>query len=442
MGYDSLNKIVIEKHTREINHYLKRLFPISRSITGFGNRKTLEILQEIIPLKILEYSSGQKIYDWVIPKEWNVQDAWIKNSNGEKIVDFQKNNLHVISYSIPLHENLSFHELKSRLHYREDLPKAIPYRTTYYKEDWGFCVSFDDFQKFFKPQEDYEVYIDSTLSHGSLSIGELLISGKSTKEFLISTYICHPSIANDNLSGTIMTAFLAKELLQKRLNFSYRIIFVPETIGAIAYCAKNENEMKAIESGLVVTNVGGPGRFSYKQSFDSKHFINKLIEQTFQDNGIDFITYPFDIHGSDERQYSSPGFRIQMATICKDKYYEYPFYHTSLDNLDFVKAENIDESLNLYLQVIDKLDYNVGFIRKDIHCEVMLSKYDLYPKLGGAQRPTGNRPNDLDIILWLLFYCDGEQSLFDISEKTDLSLEKLYSIAQKLESKGIIKRLS
>jgi aminopeptidase-like protein len=397
-------------------------------------------LHEIVPLEIKEYSSGQNVYDWVIPKEWNIKDGWIKNSRGNKIVDFQKNNLHLVSYSIPVHKKLTFSELKKHLHYREDLPEAIPYRTSYYEETWGFCVSYNDLKAHFRKDEEYEVFIDSSLTNGSLSIGELLIQGKSSKEYLISTYICHPSMANDNLSGVVLTAFLAKELIKKELNFSYRIVFVPETIGAIAYCANNEKAMKRIDCGLVVTTVGGLGQFGYKQSFDKDHFINKIIEQTFKESNKEYITYPFDIHGSDERQYSSPGFRINMATICKDRYYEYDYYHTSLDDLNFVKAATITHSLMLYLETISKLDKNITY-KTQYPCETMLSKHGLYPKAGGGLLPGNPKVDDLEKMLWLLFYCDGKADLFEISEKLNMDIGCLYSIAHKLEEKGVIAKI-
>jgi len=428
-------------YTQQIDHYLRSLFPIIRSITGNGNRETLKILQEIIPLEIKEYPSGQNVYDWVIPKEWNIKDAWIKNSRGEKIVDFQKSNLHVVSYSIPVHKKLPFSELKKYLHYRKDLPKAIPYRTSYYEETWGFCVSYNDLKVHFREDEEYEVYIDSSLTNGSLSIGELIIQGKSSKEYLISTYICHPSMANDNLSGMILTAFLAKELLNNHLNFSYRIVFVPETIGAIAYCANNEKVIKKIDCGFAVSSVGGPGKFGYKQSFDKDHFINKIIEQTFKESNKEYITYPFDIHGSDERQYSSQGFRINIATITKDKYYEYPYYHTSIDNLEFAKGEYINESLSLYLKAIDKLDNNVVYKNLCPNCEVMLSKYGLYPETGGGQLPRHHDRTELDVILWLLFLIDGKISLLEIADRIGVSVEIIYKHVLKLEKKKIISKI-
>jgi len=428
--------------TKEMGGYLKRLFPINRSITGDGNRKTLKILQEIIPLKVVEYPSGQQVYDWTIPKEWNIKDAWIKNSKGEKVIDFQVSNLHVVSYSTPIHKKISFEELKGNLHYLENIPEAIPYRTSYYNESWGFCVSYKQYQELFQEGEEYEIRIDSKLSNGGLSIGEILIKGKSKKEYLISCYICHPSMANDSLSGVITTAFIAKELLkiQDTLEHSYRVVFVPETIGAIAYSSKNEKEMKSIDNGLVVTTCGGLGDFGYKQSWEEGNFINRMIEDVFNENNVMFLTYPFDIHGSDERQYSSQGFRINCTTISKDRYYEYDYYHTSLDNLDFVKEESLNKALNLYLQLINKMDKNIVYKNLYPNCEVMLSKHDLYPKTGGAILPNSDI-SALDIILWVLYYCDGRIDLYEISKKLNVNMCLIYKETKRLENKKILERV-
>jgi aminopeptidase-like protein len=445
---------------QEIESYLSRLFPIARSIAGPGSRESLRVLQEIVPLNILEYPSGATVYDWIIPREWEVRSAFVKNSRGEKVIDFRNSNLHVMGFSRAVHQKIVLEDLEPHLHYLPDMPDAIPYRTTYYQDGWGFCLTYHQYQALIKDEGPFEVFIDSSFKDGSLTVGELLIKGESEQEVLISTYICHPSLANDNLSGMILTAFLARELLsRKNLKRSYRIVFVPETIGAITYCAMNEMAMKAIDIGLVVTTVGGPGKFGYKQSFDQSHYINKLIEEILLEGDHDFITYPFDIHGSDERQYSSPGFRINAATICKDKYYEYPYYHTSLDNLDFVKAEYIYQTLQVYLRLIDKLELtglptevavDVGrhqapdsskalCFRSQPHCEIMLSKHNLYPETGGKWLPGEENGLDLDLILWLLFYCDGTHNLESISKKIGAPLDKLEVIAFKLEKKGILK---
>lgn len=429
------------ERTKELDEYLKRLFPITRSISGNGNRETLKILKELIPLKVLEYSSDEDVYDWTIPKEWSIKDAWIKNSKGEKIIDFKNSNLHVISYSTPFHKKMRLGELEKNLHFLENLPDAIPYRTSYYNANWGFCVSYNQYKNLFNKDEEYEIFIDSSLEHGSLSIGELLIDGKSKKEYLISCYICHPSMANDSLSGVITTAFIAQELLKKQneLEHSYRIIFVPETIGAIAYSAYNEKAMKSIDMGLVITTCGGPGEFGYKQSLDKENVINFMVEDVFKESGVNFKTYPFDIHGSDERQYSSQGFKINCATISKDRYYEYDYYHTSLDNLDFVKAEYLNETLNMYLNLIEKMDKNIVYKNLFPNCEVMLSKHDLYPKTGGALIPNSN-VSALDIILWLLYYCDGSIDLYGIAKKLNVDIEFVYNEAKKLEKKNVLKK--
>ena len=428
--------------TQEIDNYLKKLYPITRSITGNGNRETLKIIQNIAPIEIKEYPSGQDVYDWTIPKEWNIKDAWIKNSKGEKIIDFKNSNLHIVSYSIAINKKMKLSELKDNLHYLENLPEAIPYRTSYYDENWGFCVSYNQYQELFNDDEEYEIFIDSKKHNGSMSIGEILIEGKSKKEYLLSSYICHPSMLNDSMSGVITSAFIARELLkiQDTLEHSYRIVFVPETIGAIAYCANNEQAMKDIKNGLVLTTCGGLGQYGYKQSWDEDNFINSMIEDVFKENDIEFLTYPFDIHGSDERQYSSQGFKINCATISKDRYYEYDYYHTSLDNLDFVKAENLNKTLGLYLQLISKMDKNIVYKNLHPNCEVMLSKHDLYPKTGGAILPN-IEVSALDIILWLLYYCDGSMNLYEISKKLKVDISLVYTEANILEKKLILKNI-
>ena len=426
----------------EIDSYLKRLFPICRSITGPGNRETLSILQELIPLKILEYPTGKKVYDWTVPREWAINDAWIKDVSGNKIVDFKRSNLHVVSYSVPVHGKMRLTELAEHLYFREDLPSAIPYRTSYYSENWGFCLSYEDYKKYFNDVDEYEIFIDSELKDGSLTIGELLLKGKSEKEYLISTYICHPSMANDNLSGPVMTAFLSRELMKRKLNYSYRIIFVPETIGAISYCANNEEAMKRIMAGFVVSSVGGPGKFGYRQSWQKDSPINSIVEETFEENGIkDYKVYPFDIHGSDERQYSSQGFRINIVSITKDKYYDYDYYHTSLDDLNFISANNIASSLSLYIGAIDKLDKDIVYINPNSNCEVMLSKHSLYQKTGGGQLPIYGTKNEQDLILWLLFYCDGQRSLWQIAKILDAPIDKLYNVAVRLLKNNLLQEV-
>lgn len=423
----------------ELDAYLQRLFPLCRSITGNPNRETLRVLQEIVPLVIHEVPSGTAVYDWTIPDEWNIRDAWIADASGRRIVDFRASNLHVVSYSEPVNVVMDWAELRSRLHRHPELADAIPYRTSYYKRDWGFCVTHAQFAEMEKLGGPFTVVIDSQLKPGSLSYGEYLVPGVSPREILLSCYICHPSMANDSLSGVLLTAFLARHIARlENRHWSYRIVFVPETIGAIACCARNEEAMKQIDLGLVITTVGGPGKFGYKQSFDATHPINGMIEGVLSDTGTEFITYPFDIHGSDERQYSSQGFRINTATICRDRYYEYPYYHSSLDDLSFVTAQQIAETLQVYVRLIGRLEARRIYRNRIPHCEVMLSRHDLYPATGGAQRPELGGRSELDLILWLLFLCDGKLDIDHIATRLQVPPAELLPIADRLADKGAL----
>ncbi len=426
----------------EINELLTRLFPLARSITGEPNRQTLRIIREVIPIKIKEVPSGTKVFDWIIPQEWKMREGWIETKSGERVVDYADNNLQVVSYSDKVNKKMKWDELKQHLHKHAKLPQAIPYRTTYYNKDWGFCVTHDQFEKIESEDDELTVYIDSEFIQGSLSYGELLIPGKSPKEILLSCYICHPSMANDSLSGVVLSCFLARHIMQKsERRWSYRILFVPETIGAIAYCALNQEKMRKVECGLVVTTVGGPGKFSYKQSFEPKHPINRIIESVFTEMDEAFWCYPFDIHGSDERQYSSQGFRINVASVCKDRYYKYPYYHTSLDNLDFVTASNIFKSFEVYIKVIDNLESQVIFRNLYPNCEVMLSRHGLYPSSGGDQLPSDQGQSDLDLTLWILFLSDGRLSVDDIAHELKVGRHRILQICNKLVGKGILERV-
>lgn len=423
----------------EIDACLRQLFPITRSITGEGNRETLRLLQEIVPLEVHEVPSGTQVYDWTIPEEWNIRDAWIAAPGGRRIVDFRDCNLHVVSYSEPVSLRLEWPALAAHLHVHPELPTAVPYRTSYYRRNWGFCLTHAQYRELESIGGPFEVVIDSGFKRGGLSYGEYLLPGRSPQEILLSCYICHPSMANDSLSGVVLTAFLARELSRRQdRHYSYRFAFVPETIGAIAYCARNEQAMKRIDMGLVITTVGGPGKFGYKQSFDAAHPINAMIEEVFAEAGVDHLTYPFDIHGSDERQYSSQGFRINAATICRDRYYEYSYYHSSLDDLSFVTAGQIAETLALYGRLIEKLERRRTYRNRLPYGEVMLSRHDLYPATGGAQLPELGGRSELDLILWLLFLCDGRLSLADIARRLDVPESFLAAQADALVDKGVM----
>jgi aminopeptidase-like protein len=423
----------------EIDAYLRRLFPLARSITGEPNRQSLRVLQELIPLEVHEIPSGTKVYDWTIPDEWRLHRAWIENSSGRRLVDFACSNLHVVSYSVAVDRWMYWAELAPHIHSHPQLPKAIPYRTSYYESNWGFCVTAAQYDELARETRPLRVLIDSELFPGSLTYGELLLPGTSTQEILISTYICHPSMANDNLSGMLLTAFLAKHLLKKsKLRWSYRFVFVPETIGSIAYSALNEQAMKKIDIGLVVATVGGPGKFSYKQSWNPLHEINRLAEASLAKLEEDFDRYPFDIHGSDERQYSSQGFQINCITVAKDRYYQYDEYHSSLDNLSFVNGSQIEKSLTIYVDLLERIESRRIFDCRIRHGEVMLSRRGIYPKRGGELLPNTNDYSELDLTLWLLRFCDGRRSLEDMSLELKVDIEVLLKIVEKLTHENLL----
>ncbi|MEZ0395277.1 MAG: DUF4910 domain-containing protein [Anaerolineales bacterium] len=441
--------------TARADELLRRLFPLCRSITGDGLRQSLRTLAEVTPFDLVEVPSGTVCYDWTIPDEWNVRDAYVADSSGRRLIDFRANNLHLVNYSCPFEGRLTFDELAPHLHTLPDLPTAIPYRTTYYRRTWGFCLTHEQFQRLDR-QATYRVVVDTTLAPGALTYGEARLPGVSGREYLISTYICHPSLANDNLSGPVLWTLLLAELRRRRLRHAYRFVIAPETIGALAYIARNEAAVRALAGGFVATTVAGPGQFGYKRTFRGDAVIDRVVRLTFRELGLDYIEYPFDVNGSDERQYSQPGLRIPLGTICKDKYYEYPYYHTSLDNLDFISAENLVETLKLYLLAIEKLEYDRRYRSRNPIGEPMLGKRGLYPQTGGAikQRAASSAVHgerryavdegsilygsELDALRWVLFYADGQTSLLEVAEKTGLPLRQLHQAAEKLLAGGLL----
>ena len=437
--------------TQEIDCLLERLFPLNRSLSGEGNRETLRILKELIPLELGEYPCGTQVFDWTIPDEWYIRDAWIKDSTGKRLVDFTEHPLHVVGYSEPVNTRMPFDLLVPHLHVLEDLPEAIPYRTSYYARNWGFCVTGRQHQTLQQADGELEVVIDSGFnSNGTMPIGELRISGERPEEYLVSTYICHPYMANDNLSGVIIAALLARQLLANgKPYFSWRFVFVPETIGAIAYLFHNEDNIDAIQGGFVLSCCGGPGPLGYKESFLGDSAVDRAVRLAFRDRFIQPIRYPFSPTGSDERQYSSPGFRIPVVTICKDKYHEYPEYHTSLDNLDFVSGAQIGESLNLYEGAISILENNRTFKSTMSKGEPELGRRGLYPKTGGSFNPHTlenigqvEKNQQIDIISWCLFLADGQHDLISISERSGIAFSDLASVAQVLEKNQLITPLN
>ncbi len=425
-----------------IEIYLIKLFSICRSITGENNRISLSIIKELININIKGVRSGKKIYDWVVPNEWKPINATLRNSKKKVLIDFKDNNLHLLNFSQSVNRVVSWNELSDHLYTDRRFSTAIPYRTSYYKKDWGFCVNQSQYKKIKKSGKKFQVKIQTKFKKGYLNYGELILPGRSKKEILISTYICHPSMANDNLSGVIVTSLLAKHISSmKNRKFTYRIVFIPETIGAIAYLHQNKRQISNILYGLVVTTTGGKGAFSYKQSFDKYCEINFLIEDVFKNKKIKFKKYKFEPNGSDERQFSSQGFKINTCSICKDKYYEYPYYHTSLDNLNFVKPENLFKSLKLHINLIYEIEKSEIFKSNNPYCEPMLSKYNLYNFQGGSVLPSMKKFDEVDIINKILFLSDGNKSVYEISKRLKMNINVIKSISDKLNKKGLLRKL-
>lgn len=394
---------------------LNELFGLNRSLTGQSNRLTLNSISQWTDLQIIETPTGTKAFDWRVPQEWELKAAYIEDAEGNRLIDVSNNPLHVVSYSISCDFSLTFAELEKHLHTHPNLKEAIPYRTSYYKPTWGFCVTHPQLSLLRNASQPLRVVIDSTFHDGFMTSAEAVHHGISKREVLISSYICHPSMANDSLSGVLLAAMLSRYVSElENRHSTYRFVFVPETIGAISYLAANVEQTKNIDFGLQITTVGGPGEFQIKSSFENSHAINRIIASVVKQNKKPFAILPFDIHGSDERQYSSPGFRINMATLAKDIYYSYPQYHTSLDNLDFVNGKQIAETFVLYTKIIDEIEKRRVFLRTEPHGEPMLSRHDLYNLFGGALLP-GSDVSELDLVLGLLFHTDGRLSTADIA---------------------------
>jgi aminopeptidase-like protein len=409
---------------------IKSLYPICRSITGDGVRKTLNLIQREIPIEVREVISGTKVFDWTVPKEWNINDAYIKNSQGEKVVDFKKSNLSVVNYSIPVNKHLSLAELKEHLFSLPKNPDWIPYRTSYYDETWGFCLAHNQLVNL--PDDEYSVVIDSSLKQGSLTYGELLIEGSSSDEVLISTHICHPSLCNDNLSGVAVAVELAKFLLQKTNRYSYRFLFIPGTIGSIVWLALNEDKVSAIKHGLVLTGLGDSGHITYKKSRSEKADIDRITEYVLKNSKDTYSIAEFTPFGYDERQYCSPGFDLPVGTIMRTPHGQYTQYHTSADNLEFVKTEKLNDSLDKIKSVIETIEANKTFLNLNPKCEPQLGKRGLYRLLGEDKAQLQMA------ILWILNLSDGKNSLLNISEKSGYSFDLIRRASEILLNNNLL----
>jgi aminopeptidase-like protein len=408
------------------------LYPLCRSITGRGVRDTLAVLQRLVPLELTEVPSGTAVLDWTVPKEWNIREAWIADPQGKRIVDFRDSNLHVVSYSVPVRTRLSLAELRPRLHTLPDRPDWIPYRTSYYEESWGFCLS----QRQLDALEDgeYEVCIDSSLEPGHLTYGELVLPGDTDDEVLVSAHVCHPSLADDNLSGIAVSAFLARHLAQRtRRRYTYRFLYAPGTIGAITWLARNRDRVSRIRHGMTLTCLGDGHPLTYKKTFGGSAEIDRVAAHLISRRGppnqvIDFFPY-----GYDERQYNSPGFRLPVGSLMRGRHGLFPEYHTSGDSLQFVSAERLAESWSLCLDLVDALEANRTLQSREPWGEPQLGKRGLYRAGGG-----GSVPGLEMALLWVLCLADGQHSLLDVCERSSLDFRVVEAAVNALEAHGLL----
>ncbi len=425
-----------KKEGFKIFNLSKKLWPYNRSLTGEGNRKTLKDLKKIVKnLKIKSFNSGDKVFDWVIPPEWKIKDAYIKASNGKRIIDFKKNNLSIVGYSRPINKIVKLKKIKNKIYFLKSKPNAVPYITSYYKKDWGFCISYNQYKNI-NLNEKFHIKIDSSfLKKGKMNYGEFLIKGKTDKEIFISTYICHPSMANNELSGPCLSIYLANFLSKLKLNYSYRFIFIPETIGSIAYLSKNLQKLKKnVIAGFNITCVGGKDKISFLPTKYNNKPVDKIVYEILKKKKIKFKVCNWLQRGSDERQYQSPFIDIPVVSIMKSKYHEYAEYHTSLDNLNYIKPSNLQLSFNIYRDIIINIEKKI-FPKSLIMCEPNLSKRNLYPTLSKVN----TNKSKSKLILNFLTYCDGLNSLDDIKIKIKCSKKEVQNLYKFLVSKKIIK---
>lgn len=420
----------------EMYQLMSELYPICRSITGNGVRETLSKIKRMVPLEVHEVPSGKQVFDWTVPKEWNIRDAYIKNSKGEKIIDFKKLNLHVLNYSVPIKKKVTLQELKEHLFFIPEHPDWIPYRTSYHNENWGFCISYNEYLRL--KEDTFEVCIDSSLENGHLTYGEYYIKGEISDEVLISTHICHPSLCNDNLSGIVLATFLAKYLSQASLRYSYRFLFIPGTIGSITWLYLNEPKVSKIKHGLVVVCVGDSGGFTYKKTRQGNVDIDKIVTHVLKHSNNNFEIIDFFPYGYDERQYCSPGFDLPVGCLMRTPHGQYPEYHTSADNLEFVQPENLAVSFSIYLAVLSILENNKKYLNQNPKCEPQLGKRGLYHKIGGRH---DSKAFQL-AMLWVLNLSDGNHTLLDISERANLDFDLIKDAANTLLEHHLLKEFT
>lgn len=411
---------------------VEELYPICRSITGNGVRRTLEILSRFVPLAVHEVPSGTAVLDWTVPKEWNVRDAWVKDPSGRRVVDWRASNLHVVSYSVPVRARLSLDALRPRLHTLPDQPDVIPYRTSYYEESWGFCLTQHQLDAL--PEGEYEVCIDSTLEPGSLTYGELVHEGTSEEEILVAAHVCHPSLCDDNLTGIAVSVFLARALAKRgKMRYTMRFLYAPGTIGAITWLARNRERAGRIRHGLTLTCLGDGAPLTYKRTVSGGAEIDRVAAHVLATSGFTHDVIEFFPYGYDERQFNSPGFRIPVGSLMRGRHGQFREYHTSADDLDFVSADKMAEALRVCCDIVEVLEGNLTYRNLAPHGEPQLGRRGLYRALGGVDIP------DMQLaLLWVLNLSDGQHTLLDIAERAHVPFRTIRVAADLLREHGLL----
>ena len=417
----------------DMHAFVKELYPITRSITGDGVRETLRRIGRHIPLDVHEVPSGTPAFDWTVPREWNIRDAAVIDSDGRRVVDFQQSNLHVMSYSAPVDRRMTLEELRPHLHTLPDRPDWIPYRTSYYAENWGFCLTQRQLDRL--ADDEYHVVIDSTLTDGALTYGECVIPGVEERELLLSCHVCHPSLANDNLSGIAVLTWLARTLASRPNRFTYRVLFIPGTIGSLTWLSHNEDVTDRIQWGLTVAGVGDTGPITYKRSRRDDAEIDRGVRVVLRDMAVKSHEEPFSPYGYDERQFCSPGFDLPVGCLMRTPHNSYPEYHTSADNVSFVDPEALAGTLDILLAVTAAVEANDRYVNLSPKGEPQLGKRGLYPSVGG---PTA-REEQL-AMLWVLNLSDGHHNLLDIAERSQMPIAVLAAAAGRLEAGALLAR--
>jgi aminopeptidase-like protein len=427
-----IEELITKSIGDEIFAFAAKIYPICRSITGNGVRETLRQIGAHIDLDVHEIPTGTSVFDWKIPREWNIRDAYIKNDRGEKVIDFSQSNLHVMSYSVPVRKHLSLAELKKHVHTLPEQPDLVPYRTSYYTENWAFCME-DRRLEALQPGT-YEVVIDSSLSDGFLTYGEYLHKGDTEDEFLLSAHVCHPSLANDNCSGLALLTLLAKRMGGLRTHYSYRFLFAPGTIGAVTWLARNEARTDRIKHGLVISMVGDGGGPTYKKSRRGNTEIDRAATHVIRHCGLNPTILDFSPYGYDERQYCSPGFNLPVGLFQRSLFGTNPQYHTSADDLGYIRPQHLAESYHLITTILNVVENNVVYFNAEPRCEPQLGRRGLYNATGGSKDVA-----DRNIaMLWVLNLSDGAHSLLDIAERAELPFEVIYDAAKLLQQHSLL----